>query len=187
MAQGLDRRADQSDPVLRRPERDYTLQPISTKSPGRNRFFPTKPTDLARTWVTPQPPPTPELATRARGRTLGLPDDTLKSRGGGQAPKNPADRMIDGVRCGRCRIRTYVGSRRQIYSLLPLAARAICLVRRLRCAEKLTTNPPRQCKLPAQHPCEQWCRTGAGTTVSVAGRPPAPEFVGPSWTGAQCG
>ncbi len=101
--------------------------------------------------------------------------------------KEPRRSMIDGVRCGRCRIRTYVGSRRQIYSLLPLAARAICLVRRLRCAEKLTTNPPRQCKLPAQHPCEQWCGTGAGTTVSVAGRPPAPEFVGPSWTGAQCG
>lgn len=30
------------------------------------------------------------------------------------------------TRCGRCRIRTYVGISRRIYSPLPLAARAIC-------------------------------------------------------------
>ena len=59
--------------------------------------------------------------------------------------------------CGRCRIRTYVGISRRIYSPLPLAARAICRActigakipcprNRFRCGEKNTTNAPPFCK-----------------------------------------
>lgn len=142
----------------------------------RPHFYPRQPTDHARTWVTPQPPRRPARTTRARERTAELPEDP-QNRGEAGQPANqrtPPIVMIDGVRCGRCRIRTYVGFHRQIYSLLPLAARAICLVRRFRCAEQLTTNPHPQCKPPAQRPCEHGRRGHTGTTVSVAGTPVGP-------------
>src|SRR5699024_1749903 len=44
---------------------------------------------------------------------------------GPETTKGP-DRVVGAFRGGRCRIRTYVGLRRRIYSPLPLAARAIC-------------------------------------------------------------
>ena len=43
----------------------------------------------------------------------------------GECKKTPTEVTSVGVICARCRIRTYVGASRRIYSPLPLAARAI--------------------------------------------------------------
>lgn len=103
----------------------------------------------------------------------------------GCAPGEPSNQrtppifMIDGVRGGRCRIRTYVGISRRIYSPLPLAARAICRVRRFRCAEQLTTYPPGLSKRLHRPPAS----TGwPPMRVQLSRWPvePRPEFAGPS-------
>lgn len=68
-----------------------------------------------------------------------------------------------GERSGRCRIRTYVGFHRQIYSLLPLAARATCRSRIVSRAEQNTSNPHPECKPAGYRPCD-------ATTLGSPGR-----------------
>ncbi len=134
--------------ALLKPPKDYTRTSASTKSAGhrgkngagahcctdRGRWrglcgnqldpaLPLKPSPGAHpeapeppdTPDTPEPKPAPASPTRARPRYTHKKSQPRLSR-----------RESGLTWCGRCRIRTYVGISRRIYSPLPLAARAIC-------------------------------------------------------------
>lgn len=130
--------------ALLKPPKDYTRTSASTKSAGhrgkngagahcctdRGRWrglcgnqldpaLPLKPSPGAHPEAPEPPTPLSRSRRLRRQRALDL---------GTRTKSQPRlSRRESGLTwCGRCRIRTYVGISRRIYSPLPLAARAIC-------------------------------------------------------------
>lgn len=134
-------------PGRRRLERDYTHATSSYKSAGQTDFSVASRRDSNGAFGCSHRPF--EMSGRPRPRSEGRdhlrrarrqpirPGLRRKPRRGPGATPAEARKSEEPRRqflacgalcrsCGRCRIRTYVGFHRQIYSLLPLAARATC-------------------------------------------------------------